>query len=168
MKVLNQCILRGHHFTFALPTLSDKNLLVEGFKKLSSRSKHYRFHASKASLSTKEVDFFLDVDAYDHFAIGVIEKIKEKVHGIALIRYIRDTSDLSTAEVALAIVDSHHRLGLGCTLYTELIEHAKSNNIKTFTHYILNENRAMLNLLKKFDATFSNGLSGTTKVTVLL
>ena len=168
MKVINQCILSGHHFTFALPSLSDKNLLVEGFKKLSTLSKHYRFHAPKASLSTQEVNYFLDVDEYNHFAIGAIEKIKETVHGIAFIRYIRDTTDLASAEVALAIVDSHHRIGLGSKLYTELIEHAKENNIKIFTHYILNENRAMLNLLKQFDATFSNGLSGTTKVTVSL
>ena len=168
MKVINQCILKGHHFTFALPSLNDKNLLVEGFKKLSLRSRHYRFHSPKSSLSTQELNFYLDVDDYDHFAIGAIEKVKEKVHGIAFIRYIRDTTDMASAEVALAIVDSHHRLGLGSKLYAELIQHAKKNDISTFTHYILNENRAMLKLLKKFDATFSHGLSGTTKVTVLL
>ena len=168
MKVIKQCVLNGHHFTFALPSLTDKNLLVEGFKKLSLRSKHYRFHTSKPILSTQELNYFLDVDEYNHYAIGVLEKIKETVHGIAFIRYIRDTTDVASAEVALAIVDSHHRIGLGSRLYLELIQHAKENNIKTFTHYILNENRAMLNLLKKFDATFSNGLSGTTKVTVSL
>ena len=168
MKIINQYILKGHQFTFALPSLNDKSLLVEGFQKLSTLSKHYRFHSPKASLTTQEVNFFLDVDDYDHFAIGALEKIKEKVHGIAFIRYIRDTTDVTTAEVALAIVDSHHRLGLGSKLYSELIQHAKKNNIKTFTHYILNENRGMLNLLKKFDATFSQGISGTTKVTVSL
>ena len=168
MKIINQCILKGHHFTFALPTLNETSLLVEGFKKLSTLSKHYRFHSPKAKLTTQELNYFLDIDHYDHFAIGVIEKIKDKIHGIAFIRYIRDQSDLSTAEVALAIVDSHHKLGLGSELYRQLIYHAKQNNITTFTHYILNENRAMLKLLKKFDATFSQGVSGTTKVTVLL
>jgi len=168
MKIIGSTILKGHNFTFAMPSLVDKNLLLEGFQKLSSISRYYRFHSSKAKLSKEDINYFLDIDNYNHFAIGAIEKIKNREYGIGLIRYIRDKDAPSVAEVAMAIVDSHQNRGLGTELYKQLLQKAKENDIQTLTHYVLNENRHMMMLLKKFNGVFSQDLYGTTKVTITL
>ena len=163
---LSSFSLHGRNFEFALLELSDKNILLEGFKKLSSQSIYNRFHAAKLELSREELDYFLNIDNYHHLAIGVVEKIQNKKYGVGLIRYIRNLDKPAEAEVAITVVDAYQNLGLGTKLYKKISLSAKENGITTFTHDVLAQNRHMLQLLKKFNAQTVKRFYGTSKLIV--
>ena len=120
MIKLSSFSLDKRNFEFALIELSDKNLLLEGFKKLSPHTIYNRFHTAKSELSREELDYFLNIDNYHHLAIGIVETIQNKKYGVALIRYIRNSEKPSEAEVAITVVDDCQNLGLGTKLYKKI------------------------------------------------
>ena len=158
--------LNGHHFDFRFATMKDKKLLMEGFKRLSSLSKLYRFHRPYATLTKKDANYFMDIDNYNHLAIGAVEKIDDKEYGIGLIRYIREQNNPNNAEVGLTIIDSYQNQGLGTELYKKLLFFARKNCVKTLTHHVLNKNIFMIELLKKFNGIAKKQCDGTTKIIV--
>jgi RimJ/RimL family protein N-acetyltransferase len=168
MKVIGTTILHGHYFDFRFATLKDKKLLVEGFKRLSSLSKLYRFHRPYKILTEKDANYFMDVDNYNHLAIGVVEKIDDKEYGIGLIRYIREQNNPDNAEVGLTIIDSYQNQGLGTELYAKLLFFAKKNGIKTLTNHVFNKNVIMIELLKKFNCVTKKQWDGTIKIIVTI
>ena len=80
---------------FVVPEDADR--LVRGYKKLSLKTKMLRFHYGKNKLSTYEKEYLVNVDNFDHLAIGAVDLDKSFDVGIALIRYIRDKTDPSKA-----------------------------------------------------------------------
>jgi len=166
MKIIETIVLKGQRLSLRLASIKDRQLLQEGFSKLSQLSIYNRFHNPKIGLSTKELNYFLNIDNYNHLAIGAITKIKNKEYGIGMIRYIRDKEFPHLAEVALAVVDSHQNRGLGTALYKQVLLFAKENKVKTLTHYVLNENKIMIKLLKKFNCKCFPQECGVTKVVV--
>ena len=166
MKVLETIVLKGQKFSLGLAGLKDSKLLEEGFSRLSALSKYNRFHSYKSKLSKKDVHYFLNIDNYNHLALGLITKIKDKEYGIGLVRYVRDTKLPDIAEVAIAVIDSYQNRGLGTVLYKQILLHAKENNIKTLTHYVLNENTVMIQLLKRFNGICTQEAFGITKIMV--
>ena len=63
-------------------------------------------------LSSSQVDYLLNVDFEDHFALGVVED-KEPYPGMGIARYIRSYDNPLEAEWAVTIVDTYQGLGLG-------------------------------------------------------
>ena len=132
---------------FVVP--EDSERLVKGYDKLSLRTKMFRFHYGKNKLSDYEKDYLVNVDNYDHLAIGAVDLNKSHEVGVALIRYIRDKKDPTKAEVALTVIDEYQNKGIGTHLYNELIEHACKNGIKLFVNCVMKENITLLNILEK-------------------
>lgn len=166
MNIIGTTNLNGHYFYFGLMTIKDKKLLQDGFKKLSLLSKTYRFHRPKATLTEKDTNYFLNIDNYDHLAIGAVEKKDNKEYGIGLIRYIREKNNPDIAEVGLTIIDSYQHKGLGTELYKKLLVYAKKNGIKSLTNYVLTNNIFMIELLKKFNSISKREIGGITKIIV--
>ncbi len=166
MKIIGTIKLNGHSFYLGLMTIKDKELLQEGFKKLSLLSKTYRFHRPKATLTENDINYFLDIDNYDHLAIGAIERRGDKKYGIGLIRYIREKNNPDCAEVGLTIIDDYQHKGLGTELYKKLLFYAKKNGLKTLINYVLNDNIFMIKLLKKFNSVSKKEMGGITKIIV--
>ncbi len=129
----------------------DENRLISGFRKLSDKSKMFRFNCGKADLTKKEREYLLNVDNVNHFAIGAVDLSKSYDVGIGLARYIKDKNDLTRAEVAITIIDEYQGNGIGTFLFKELINYAAKNNIKILTGYILKENVRMMKILSKYD-----------------
>jgi len=166
MKVIEKIHLAGEEFVLALATIADIKLLEEGFARLSKLTKYYRFHTLKKELSSKELNYFLNIDNYNHLAIGAITKVKNTEYGIAMVRYIRDKNFPDMAEVALTVLDTYQHKGLGTQLYKQLLLYASKNEIKTLTHYVLNENTKMIEFLKRFDGKCIQEAYGITKILV--
>jgi Acetyltransferase (GNAT) family len=61
-------------------------------------------------------------------------------------RFIRNPREPDEAEVAVTVVDSWQRRGLGTTLLREMVQRAAEEGIRHFTAEILAENRPMLTL----------------------
>ena len=132
---------------FVVPEDADR--LVRGYKKLSLKTKMLRFHYGKNDLSTYEKEYLVNVDNYNHLAIGAVDLDKSYDIGIALIRYIRDETDPTKAEVALTVIDEYQNRGIGIHLYNEMLEHAYKNGIKLLVNCVMKENTTMLNILEK-------------------
>lgn len=127
----------------------DSERLLKGYNKLSLKTKMFRFHYGKNKLSDYEKDYLVNVDNYNHLAIGAVDLNKSHDVGIALIRYIRDKNDPSKAEVALTVIDEYQNKGIGTHLYNEMLEYASKNGIKLLVNCVMKENTALLNILEK-------------------
>ena len=127
----------------------DEERLISGFKKLSQQTKLYRFNCCKNELSTKEKEYLLNIDNFNHLAIGAVDLDKSYDVGIGLARYIREKEDPTRAEVAITVIDEYQNKGIGTYLFKELFIYANKNGVRTLTSYVLKENVKMIKILDK-------------------
>ena len=118
--------------------------LAEAFEQLSETSRYRRFFAVKPHLSERSLAYFTDVDHRDHEALVAVAPGSGQLVGVA--RFIRNPREPDRAEVAVTVVDSWQRRGLGTALLRELAQRAAEEGIRHFTAEILAENRPMLTL----------------------
>ncbi len=118
--------------------------LAEAFEQLSETSRYRRFFAVKPLLSEQSLAYFTDVDHHDHEALVAVAPGSGQLVGVA--RFIRTPSEPDQAEVAVTVIDSWQRRGLGTVLLRELAQRAAAEGIGQFTAEILAENRPMLTL----------------------
>ncbi len=121
--------------------------LVEAFEQLSETSRYRRFFAVKPRLSEESVAFFTDVDHRDHEALAAMAPDSGQLVGVA--RFIRHPGQPDQAEVAVTVIDSWQRRGLGTVLLCELAQRAATEGIRYFTAEILAENLPMLTLARR-------------------
>ncbi len=118
--------------------------LAEAFEQLSETSRYRRFFTAKPHLSERSLAFFTDVDHHDHEALVAVTLDSGQLVGVA--RFIRNPQEPDQAEVAVTVIDSWQRRGLGTVLLRELAQRATQEGIRHFTAEILAENRPMLTL----------------------
>ena len=81
---------------------TDKQLLLEGFERMSPDSRYARFMAPKATLSDRELRYLTEVDGIDHFALGAIRRhLVSKPEGVGSARFVRLSDEPDTAEAAV-------------------------------------------------------------------
>jgi acetyltransferase len=118
--------------------------LAEAFGQLSETSRYRRFFAVKPHLSEQSLAYLTDIDHHDHEALVAVVPGSGQLAGVA--RFIRDPRELEQAEVAVTVIDSWQRRGLGTVLLRELAQRAAQEGIRYFTAEILADNRPMLTL----------------------
>ena len=76
--------------------------LAAELAKLSPDSRYQRFLSPKSSFSRGELDFLTNCDGVNHLALvlAVTDTDGHELRSVAVARYIRDSSDVSLAEVA--------------------------------------------------------------------
>jgi GNAT superfamily N-acetyltransferase len=119
--------------------------LAAGFARLSDQSRYRRFLSPHRRLSSGELRYFTEVDHHDHEALVAIDR--ELGEGVGVARYIRSKDDPAVAELAVAVIDDWHGLGVGTRLVVALTHRAREEGINSFTALVLAENELMLNLL---------------------
>jgi len=137
---------------------SDKELLVEGFAKLSPESRYARFMTPKKSLSASELVYLTEVDGFDHFAIAAARsRLVGRELGLGTARFVRLVGQPDTAEPAVTIIDAFQGKGLGLLLLGRLVEAAWERDVRWFRSELLAENVAMKGLVASLspDAKFT-------------
>ena len=129
---------------------SDKPLIVEGFKRLSERSRYNRFFRHIRKLTEKQLEYFTNIDYINHFALGVNDQSKELDNGIGIGRYIKMPDSDDTAELAITVTDDYQHLGAGKILLNQLVQVARDNGFKKFVGFSMPDNRKVLKLLEQF------------------
>lgn len=124
----------------------DEPLLADGFARLSCESRQLRFLSGKSSLTAAELRYFTEIDHHNHAALGALNPADGRGLGIA--RYIRNAEDPEVAEVAVTVVDSWQRRGLGTELLSRLADRARQEGIRRFTALVAAENTAVVRLLQ--------------------
>ena len=129
---------------------ADAPLLADGFARLSPESRRMRFLRRKDELTPAEVRYFTDVDHHDHEALGALDRAGGR--GVGVARYVRDTGDPQSAEIAVTVVDDWQGRGLGAALLARLSGRARAAGIRRFTALVSADNAAMTALLRRLCA----------------
>lgn len=133
----------------------DEQLVHAGFDHLSERSRYFRFFRSVEHLSDEELEKFVEVDQRNHIAFGAVGLTHAESYPLGLARCIRLVNEPTAAEVAIAVVDSHHGRGVGTILLAAVAYAAAKMQIATFVAHVLNNNREMLDLFGELGGTSS-------------
>lgn len=140
-------LLRDRHcIRLSLIGPNDRQRLLNGFEKISSRTNISRFHTFKNSFTEAELQYLLVVDNVNHLALGAIDCQQPDV-GIGLARYVRDEQKPESAEAAIIVIDEYQKKGLGRLLYHGLMHLAQQNGIRYLENSVGKDNRNMLSLL---------------------
>lgn len=134
----------GTEVLIRLVTAADKELLREGFERLSPESRYARFFAAKSRLTDDELEYLCNVDQQNHVALGVV-RIAD-VRGLAIARFIR-LDDTDMAEAAIAVADEAQGQGLGRLLFERLVTAATERGITRFRCEVLGVNASMKQLV---------------------
>ena len=127
---------------------TDKDLFVEGLKRLSDESRYLRFFAPKTHLTAKELAYLTEVDGEDHLAIGAAREGEDgNQRGLGVARVIRCFDSPQVAEAAIVVVDEVQGQGLGRVLFLRLAAAARERDIELFRSELLAANRKMRALI---------------------
>ena len=131
---------------------ANKDQISRSIKDLSTESIRYRFMGSKKEFSPEELEYFTNVDGWNHYAIGMEEQQNPK-RGIAIVRLVRSLIDPVEAEIAITIIDEYHKRGLGTFLMRLIVLAASERNIKRLSFSFLPQNEAIIKLIHKIGPT---------------
>lgn len=136
----------GTRLFIARLTPEDAPVLAAAFARLSSESRRLRFLTTKPTLSEAELRYLTTVDGHDHEALAAIEPRTGR--GVAVARFVRDTSDDTRAEAAITVADDWQRRGVGKLLLERLADRARAEGITHFTALVSADNRGMQALVR--------------------
>jgi GNAT superfamily N-acetyltransferase len=125
---------------------ADKQLLAEGFERLSADSRYRRFLAPMPELTDAQLRYFTEVDHHDHEAIGALDPASGR--GVGIARFIRLADRPGVAEAAVTVADEWQGRGVGTLLVEALAERAREEGITTFSATLLATNHEMLELFE--------------------
>ena len=105
------------------------SMTLPEYRKWISRPKRHsalrRFHASKPRLSERDLTYLTQVDHVTHEALAAFD-----AHGqlVGVARYAAWPSEChEAAEVAVAVIDSFQRRGIGSALAAQVVKRARAN-----------------------------------------
>jgi GNAT superfamily N-acetyltransferase len=86
------------------------------------------------------------IDHLDHEAVIALDEEGAEALGVA--EYVRDPERPDAAEVAVTVVDDWQGRGLGTLLLDVISARAHQEGVRTFTAWMLAQNREMMDLLQ--------------------
>jgi GNAT superfamily N-acetyltransferase len=116
--------------------VEDRDLLKEGFDRLSPETRYRRFFSPIDELSERQLDYLTRVDHHDHEALVAIAPDGSCV-GVA--RFVRTRPE--EAEPAVVVVDDWQGRGVASILLARLVERALDEGITHFNATVLAGNR---------------------------
>lgn len=137
----------GSHVRIRPWRAPDRELLMNGFYRLSPTSSYRRFLSASPVLSRGMLRELTDVDHRDSEALVALDESGSEGLGIA--RYVRSADRPDVAEVALTVIDDWQGRGLGTILLEAIGERAREEGIDTFAALMLTENHRMRHLLER-------------------
>lgn len=143
-------LANGTRVLLRLVQPTDRDLLRDGFDRLSPVSRYLRFFAPKTQLTEEELTRLTDLDGVNELALGAVRLTDgggPEPLGIA--RFIRDPADPSTAEAAVTVADSAQGAGLGTLLLARLAEAARERGVVRFSGEFLATNLRVRALIQE-------------------
>ena len=121
----------------------DATLLQAFVRRLSARSRRFRFFGALAELSAAQLDRFVNVDPARGFALVAVSGPRESTAIVAEARYAL-AQENDNAEFAIAVADAFQGRGLGKHLVRRLLATAWRRGVRRLFGEIRSDNRAML------------------------
>ncbi len=151
----------GHRVQVRPLDRADAPRLARMWDELSEQSRYRRFSTLSAELPERTLTFLTDIDHHDHDALAAIAPGGDIV-GVA--RFVRSADEPDLADLAVTVVDSWQRRGLGTLLIEQLSERAAAVGVTSFTADILAENTPMIGLVRQAGSASVDRSGGGTVV----
>jgi len=128
---------------------SDKPHFKSGIARLSRESRYFRFLSPKRDLSDSDLRYLTEFDGEDHYALCAYREREDgSEEGIGVARFVRLPQAPDTAEVAITVIDSWQRRGVGHILYDRLVKAARVRGIRILRSEVHERNTGILRLLE--------------------
>ncbi len=143
-----QCRVTSPAITIRPIRLTDANMEAEFVRRLSPKTKHFRFLGALKELTPKMLKSFCDVD-YHHsmaFVATVSQNGEETEIGVS--RYAPNANE-DVREMAVTVADDWQHQGIGMLLTEKLIAFARDHGVKRLYSVDLADNTSMRQLAKE-------------------
>jgi acetyltransferase len=141
----------------------DAAMLQAFFRRLSARSRRFRFFSATVDVSPQDLNRLVRVDPCRGVALVALAPRSAQPTIIAEARCVVDRE--SSAEFAIAVADEFQRKGLGTMLLETLLARAARTGIRRLVGEILAENYPMLNFVRRLGFRIrTNALDATTLI----
>jgi GNAT superfamily N-acetyltransferase len=127
----------------------DTGTVAKLFDRLGMESRVRRFNGAKPRLSHAELAQLATVDRRRHALVAYVAGDPEPA-GVA--QLVRDADVWTQAEIAFAVADCYHGLGVGSALVEQLAADARAGGITHVTATMQSANVAALKLVRKVAA----------------
>lgn len=117
-------------------------------RRLSSRSKYFRFMQTLRELTPEMLVRFTQIDYDRELAFIAVTRQDGRDVEIGVTRYVLNP-DGESGEFALVVADEWQAKGIGSQLLTTLIDAARARGMKSLDGEVLEENAPMLHLVRK-------------------
>ena len=124
----------------------ERRPVLEVFDGMSDGSRLSRFHAPKPRLREDDLEQLVDVGCCGREAVAAVDAKSGRSIGIA--RFVRDSLDPSSAEVAFDVIDEWQGRGVGRRLARELRALAFRQGVERFRADVVVGNEPALALLR--------------------
>ena len=138
----------------------DGSLLVEGFARLSPRSRYRRFLSPVPVLTDTMLGFLTSVDGVNHRAWGALVDEPAGPIGAGVVRWVRSKADPVVADMAVTVIDDYQGRGLGGFLLDVAVLDALAHGVERFEGVVLGENISSRRMLARAGATFRSEGAG--------
>jgi acetyltransferase len=142
----------------------DAPLLQDFVRRLSSRSRHFRFFVALAELSAAQLERFVNVDPAGGLALVALSERQAGTAIVAEARYALESRG-GNAEFAIAVADEFQRRGLGTQLVKRLMSAAWRRGVLRLFGEIKSDNCAMLALASRLGFRLRGSLQDESLVT---
>lgn len=130
---------------------TDKVLLQKGYQELSEWSKYMRFFANRSQLNENQLNFFTEVDGINHVAWILLDESETEFKLAGVGRFVKIPESHEMAEVAVTVVDSYQKKGLGRLLFSLINILAGRSDLQKLRHYVLPENQTVMKILHHYE-----------------
>jgi ribosomal protein S18 acetylase RimI-like enzyme len=139
---------------------SDEARIREGITEMSDRSRYLRFFSAFREPPESIVKRLSAVDGHDHIGWGAILLDGYEFPPIAAAHAVRSEDNPSQGELAIAVLDDYHGLGLARTLIAALLVDCAAENLPRLEMHVLADNHAASNLVTVLGAERTSILDG--------
>jgi len=123
----------------------DREGLADAIGRLSPQTRYLRFANAKPHMSSRELDFLVDVGRREHRALLALDPATG--WGVAVVRYVQLQTEPAVAEIAATVSDDWQGHGLGTEMVVQLIEQARQDGFSALRASVLATNKRSIAML---------------------
>jgi RimJ/RimL family protein N-acetyltransferase len=146
MMFSRQVTLSDHRVVDVRPLeRRDREGLADAISRLSPQTRYLRFANAKPHMSSRELDFLVDVGRREHRALLALDRATGR--GVGVVRYVQLSAEPNVAEIAATVSDDWQGRGLGSAMVRQLIGQARDDGFSALRASVLATNRRSVAML---------------------